>query len=250
MINQGKNVPEKTIAAVPFSNKEHPITQEFIDSYIEKPGKKRTWFGPEFYNCLPLTVGNQYGFIIKAGFNFAFTWNGGNDPSDLSISTEYPPEVVKDMWPAIGTHFGHGILTVNLPFTLRTPPNVNLININQPNIITPNLTTMTGVVEADNLRRDFSINLKVTIPDILVNVYKDAPLAAVLPIPRYFGDAFTVIPGSDLFDEETIQEEIQAAQDAYEYRRTTEKTLPNQIGKHYMKGMDVYGNPFPDHQRG
>jgi hypothetical protein len=108
---------------------------------------------------------------------------------------------------------------------------------------------MTGVVEADNLRRDFSLNLKLQMPDFKTFIPKGSALAAVLPIPRYFVDKFSVLPGSSVFNDDILKNETKACQDAYSYRKTEEPKTQFNVGQHYLKGTDVYKNRFNDHQR-
>jgi hypothetical protein len=249
MINDGKNnVPEKTIALF-MDRKDFPtFTKNRVPNVLSKPSKKRSWFTPHFYRCLPLTIGNQYGFIVTTEFNFSFEWNGGDSNNDLFFNFDMPQEEVDKLSPSIGTHFGHGIITVNLPFTLRTPPGVNIMTINPPNYIIPNITPMTGVVETDNLRRNFTFNLKVQIPNIRVEVPKGAPIAAFIPIPRYFSDQFNLKFAEDIFTKEQIEEEIKAREDFLRHRNEVEPTLPNKVGRFYFRGEDVYGNKFLDHQ--
>ena len=79
MINQGMNVPDKKILIF-FNDKKTENNfngNDRISNIIEKPGKTREWFDANFYRCLPLTIGNQYGFIIKSEFDFSFIWDGG-----------------------------------------------------------------------------------------------------------------------------------------------------------------------------
>jgi hypothetical protein len=248
MINQGNNVPDKTIAV--FTDGVHTFLQhndkKRLFNIIDKSPKKRDWFTPHFYRCLPLTIGNQYGFIIKSEFDFSFIWDGGDSPESVAF---FLNEDTNEKHPRIETHFGSGIITINPPFTLRTPPGVNLMTINPPNYIIPNITVMTGVVETDNLRRNFTFNLKIQIPHIKVTIPAGTPLAAIIPIPRYYADEFELKHAEDIFDEKTINEEMQADIDTDIYRKEIETTLPNNVGKHYMQGKDVYGNKFPDHQK-
>jgi hypothetical protein len=123
------------------------------------------------------------------------------------------------------------------------------MTINPPNFIIPNITVMTGVVETDNLRRNFTFNLKIQIPDIEVNIPAGIPLAAFIPIPRYYADSFELKMADELFSKEVVEEEVTAENDAIIKRETVELLTKNQVGKDYLKGNDVYGNPFPDHQR-
>ena len=97
--------------------------------------------------------------------------------------------------------------------------------------------------------RNFTINLKIQIPHVKVTIPAATPLAAIIPIPRYYADDFELKYAEDIFDEETINEEVQANMDTDIYRTEIEPTLPNQAGKHYIRGVDVYGNKFSDHQK-
>lgn len=247
MINQGKNVPDKTIAV--FSNViSSPFSEERFNSIVKPNSKKREWFTPHFYRCLPLTIGNQYGFSIASEHDFEFWWDGG-DALD-SIKMKYQDNYFSDeLQPEIDSHFGNGILTMNLPFSFRTPPGINLMTINPPNYVLPNITVMTGVIESDNLRRDFTFNLKIQMPNVRIQITKGTLLASFIPIPRYFADSFSLKRAEDIFDEETVVEELNATNDSYLNRTEVEKHLPHQVGKLYFKGKDVYGNEFPDHQK-
>jgi hypothetical protein len=249
MINDGINdVPDKTIAI--FTNpKVHDkkLLKERILGMVKKPDKKRDWFSPHFYRCLPLTIGNQYGFTVSSEFDIGIEWNGNDGKEDTRIYIDH--NVDKPVYPNISSHFGHGIVTVNTPYFFRTPPGVNLMTINPPNYIIPNVTVMTGVVETDNLRRNFTFNLKIQIPNIRTFIPAGYPLAAFIPIPRYYGDGFNLDFAENLFSKEIIDEEIKADGDAGKYRDEVEPNLKNGVGKHYMQGKDVYGNIFKDHQK-
>jgi hypothetical protein len=249
MINDGINdVPDKTIAVfIAPNNYDKDLTQDRIINMVKKPDKKRDWFDPHFYRCLPLTIGNQYGFTVSSEFDTNFEWNGGNDPKDIQFYLN--EKVDHSYYPNISSHFGHGIITINTPYFFRTPPGVNLMTINPPNYIIPNVTVMTGVVETDNLRRNFTFNLKIQIPNIKVTIPAGYPLGAFIPIPRYYCDEFNLDFAENIFTKEIVDEELEAGKAASEYRKKVEPNLKNGVGKHYMQGKDVYGNKFKDHQK-
>lgn len=249
MINQGKDVPEKTLAVFPVPRLMKEMTEQSIYDIIKPSPQKREWFNPHFYRCLPLTIGNQYGFTIYSGFEFTVGWDGRDEVDGVTVEVPNSYEENIGKWPAVSAHFGYGIVTLTLPFDLRTPPGVNLMTINPTNVVLPLLTVMTGVVETDNLRRDFTINLRLQIPNTKVTILKGTPLATLLPIPRYFADEFKLTMAEELFDSETVKEEIDAEYASFVKRRDVEKNLRNKVGKDYMRGQDVYGNKFPDHQR-
>lgn len=249
MINDGINdVPDKTIAVF-YDDTVSELKRSSIEKIIQKSPKKREWFTPHFYRCLPLSIGNQYGFTVSSEFDIEFMWNGGDNPEDLQFKFFEDGEVLSTMYPRIESHFGSGIITINPPFTLRTPPGINLMTINPPNFVIPNITVMTGVVESDNLRRNFTFNLKVQMPWCIVKIPKGTPLAAFMPIPRYFGDSFELKFAEDIFSDEVVVEENQAIRDADLSRSTVEVLNSHGVGQHYLFGRDVYGNEFDDHQK-
>jgi hypothetical protein len=108
---------------------------------------------------------------------------------------------------------------------------------------------MTGVVEADNLRKNFTFNLKIQIPNIKTTIPAGWPLAAFMPVPRYYCDEFNLDFAENLFDGDIVNEELKAENDAGQYRANVEINLKDHVGKHYMQGKDVYGNKFKDHQK-
>jgi hypothetical protein len=240
MINDGiNNIPEDSICLFPIED----ISRDRIDKIFYKMDKKRDWFSPHFYNCLPLTVGNQYGFTIASEYDFEVMWDGGNYEENLLITY---PNGHDGFYPKLSTTFGYGILTIELPFIIRTSSGINMMTINTPNSILPNITPMTGVVETDNLRFTMTINLKMQIPGIPVRIIAGTPLATIMPMPRYFQDNFTISYGSDIFDASLVDQEKIAYLKALDKRQIDANN--DKPSKDYLKGRDVYGNKFNDHQ--
>lgn len=246
MLNDGvNNVPNKVIAVFTAKTVPDPITYDRFTKIVKKPDKKRDWFSPHFYHCLPLVIGNQYGFVVSCEFPFSIIWDGTDNQDCIKI---FGPKSNKGLYPIVMSHFGSGILSLELPVTLRTPPGVNLLTFNPPNHLIPNLTVMSGVIEADNLRHPFTFNLRVGIPNIQIDVPEKTPLAAFLPIPRYFGDAFSLKDADKLFSSEILEQESKAMEDASLKRKKEDPYLPNKVGRRYFRGVDMYNNPFNDHQ--
>jgi hypothetical protein len=248
MINDGiNNVPDKTIALFDFADGE-------ASKLIKKPSSKREWFSSHFYNCLPLAIGNRYGFEIVSGFDFNILWNGGHDRSDTNVSPVLIQEDKNILFAqTVSSHFGHGIVTIHTSLVFRTPPGVNLIATGPINTVLPNITPLTGVIESDNIRNTFTVNLKVNQPDVLIHIPKGTPLATLIPIPRYFGDKFEIKNSLDIFNKEIFEEES----DIYTkqcIRRDSDniKIHNNQEAKpdrDYFSGRDYYQNKFLDHQK-
>lgn len=248
--NKVSNTPDNIITVLfdPLRDDIDSSLKNTIFNLVKKPTKKRDWFSPHFYRCLPLTIGNQYGFVITNQFDFSFVWNGQDTRDSITFKFYEPMEEIDNKYFSVKSHFGHGIITISTPFILQTPAGVNLITINPPNHVIPNITVMTGVVEADNISMPFTFNLKIQIPNLEVFVPAGTPLAGFIPIPRYYQDSFSLKLAEDIFDEETLIKKEQAYADSSTHREEVEESLPNQVGRFYLNGVDVYGNRFKDHQ--
>jgi hypothetical protein len=263
MINQGRDVPDKTIAVFrdetyPYvneddksvvrviPNKPFPSFEE-VSKLLTKPPKKRSWFTPHFYRCLPLSIGNQYGFVLTLPFDIELTWDGTEPIEGVTVKSD------EDSYFKVISLFGNGIVTIITPYFLRTSPGVNLMTINPPNYVLPNITVMTGVVETDNIRGPFTLNIKLQMPGITTTLRKGMPISGILPIPRNFSDQFTLKDAADIFTQEEIDEENKANDDHSDLRFKTnieaKKTGIFKPDRFYMRGMDIYGNKFPDHQK-
>lgn len=246
MINSaGHEVPEGKIVCIP----EQPEFASSMLSVIEPlRGKgQRPALGEHSYHCLPVVVGNQYGFAIRSLVSWTAVWNGGPDPSDTRITLALEDEGNSLQY--VQTHFGAGIVTVQNRFHFRTPPGVNLMVTDAPNCFHFNLSNLFAVVETDNLRRDFTFNLKIVKPGVEVSVKKGDLISAIIPIPRYFVDDFEVISGTDVFSEEILRQEQLQGDKFAKFRREDDQAKPHQVGKLYWRGRDADGARFPDHQR-
>lgn len=253
IINQDEDlvVPEKTIAVFPLIPDDG--VEEFdmdFNSFL-KPlnmDHKRGWFHPDFYHCLPLSIGNMQGFSVSVPFDFDIIWNGGNSVDDISIIKDSSyDKFVGTNAVNVKSEFGYGIVTIHLPITLKTPPGVNLMTIAPPNFPVVGLSPMTGVVESDNIRFTFTVNIKVDIPNIIIRIQKDAPLAAILPIPRYFCDSFELKNANEIFTKDVVEDERLAVD---EHGDSRDFYNENKLGVDslYYKGMDIRKNKFKDHQ--
>ena len=208
--------------------------------------KKRDWFVDHAYFCLPLVIGNQYGFAIKSLHTFSVFWDGGSASNNVKIELLDKP--FNSHYQFVRSHFGMGTVTIQNRFTFRTPPGVNLMTINPPNYWIDGIQHMTGVVETDNLRRDFTFNLKITRPNQTIHIKKGDLVGCVIPVPRYFIDSFDLVKGEDIFTEEQIEEERSVMQEFGKERSTRDRSMPHGNGRRYFNGEDVRGSRFQDHQ--
>ena len=93
--------------------------------------------------------------------NFTVFWNGTKDDAEINFLDEEGAEKQN-----IINGFRNGVVTIQNHFSLKTPIGINLMTIQPPNMFIEGCTSMTGVIETDQIRRDFTFNLKVTVPNL------------------------------------------------------------------------------------
>ena len=235
-------VPKNKIIVVPHELQNDGFYKEVIEPLKGNP--KRDWFDSHFYYCLPLTIGNQYGFIVKSLIDCDIIWDGTKNNAEIFFidNSNINKQIIK-------TGFGSGIITIQNMFALKTPVGINLMTIQPPNMFIPGCVSMTGVIETDNIKRDFTFNLKITVPNFKISIRKGDPLGAFLPIPRYFVDQFDLALITDLFPVEIHQNEIDESQDLSNERQTIDLSRPHNSGRRYFNGTNTDNSKYQDHQK-
>jgi hypothetical protein len=235
-------VPDNTVLVVPHVLSNDGFYKEVIVPLKGNP--KRDWFTPHFYYCLPLTIGNQHGFMIKSLIDFDIIWDGteSNPQIDFINNDNSDKQIIQ-------TGFGSGVVTIQNRFALKTPPGINLMTIQPPNMFIPGCVSMTGVIETDNIRRDFTFNLKVTVPNLKISVRQGDALGAFLPIPRGFVDNFEVKNIQDIFPVEIHENEINETSALSLERNTVDKNRPHESGRRYFNGIHTSGEKYINHQK-
>jgi len=255
IINQkdGLVVPDNTIAFFPVASSKgiEPFNLKDIELFLKplKNTHKRDWFTSHFYKCLPLAIGNMQGFVFSLPYTFSVFWNGNNNLEDLSIKFGEDAKIYEGkniIMPS--STFGNGILTIYFPLTLKTPPGINLMTIAPPNFPTPGLSPMTGVVESDNLRFTFTLNIKVDLKNVEIVIQKNTPIVGLIPIPRYFCESFELKNAYEIFNENVVNQEIQVVEKHANHREINNKKTPTVYDRVYYNGEDIEGNKFKDHQ--
>jgi hypothetical protein len=241
----GFEVPDNTILVVPTSQNNDGFYKEVI---LPLKGEiKREWFNPHFYYCLPINIGNQYGFVIKSLRDFEVTWNGLMETeNDLDINFLNDDNAEKQF---IKGGFSNGVLTIQNCFGLKTPAGVNLMTIQPPNMYIPGCVAMTGVIETDQIRRDFTFNIKITIPNYKITVKKGDALGAFIPVPRYYVDSFDLGLVTDVFDRSIHANEVDDGIELSRQRNSDDLAKPHKSGRKYFNGMHAYGEHYKDHQK-
>jgi hypothetical protein len=238
-----KDIIKDTLLVITNNDMDKKTAENLIENL--NGNKKRDWFVEHAYFCLPLTIGNQHGFIVKAAYDFSVFWDGGNHLDNVIVKYEEKATYGQ----IISSHFGMGTFTIQNPWMIRTPKNVNLLVMNPPNFYIDGIIHMTACIETDNLRRDFTFNLKITRPKQWINIKKGTPIGYMLPYPRYFIDNFTHKIDEEGISREIIEKERSTAQLFGKERSQIDSKYRGGVGGRYMRGEDIYGNQFEDHQK-
>jgi hypothetical protein len=242
-------VPKNKILLIPITKKNININKKYK---IVKPlnlYRKREWFTSHFYKCLPLSIGNMQGFSVSLPFELNLIWNGGLDNDSIHFNfLEQDKEIIEDCEVYVSSHFGNGIFTVNLPFIIKTPSEVNIMTTSPPNYPLPGLSPLCGVVETDNLKYTFSLNIKVDIPNVWIKILPNSPIIGILPIPRLFCDQFDIIDDINKMDSNFVKDQKEVAKEHAVVRDFLSTLDTNGLDKTYFNGTDIRGNKFFNHQ--
>jgi hypothetical protein len=240
MINENNPIPENKLVYL-NADPEYSEEKQPINSMIISPPVKRDWFDNYWYHCLPITIANQYGYALVVNKDVEFFLKD-------ELSFIYISKDLEDVYPKVRVGPGHGLISIDFPFSIRTSPGINILITNPFNHFMENLSTITGVFEGDNLRRHLNVVLKVLKPGV-AKIKKGDTIATFFPIQRYFVDNFELINGENIFNENDLLDEENAMYDFKLRKHYRENFLENTLDKTYFNGYDVYGNKFKDHQK-
>lgn len=130
--------------------------------------------------CLPIGVANEAGWWILNPSRFEVVWTGERNELGVSDpSTGRPPAL-----PYLNTGFGHGILTVLVPFLFRTAPGWDLLARGPSNLPRHGIQALEGLVETDWSVAPFTMNWQFTAPDTPAVFEVGDPLCQVVPMER------------------------------------------------------------------
>ena len=79
--------------------------------------------------CLPVLLANQSGWFLLNPHTIEVSWSGGPGLGDVAVryvDVEAGTESIPMSARLAGSHFGHGILTWQVPYIFRTSPGYNL----------------------------------------------------------------------------------------------------------------------------
>jgi len=151
---------------------------------LEPASTRRLWMDKTVagfaYHCLPLTMANSMGWVIRCPVTFWAEWNGETTHHN-SMRLGFQ-ETAHD-WPhAIHSHFGLGIITFQLPWLFRTDEKgVGLIARGLPNYFKPNCHALEGYTETWWNPFTFTMNWKIIAPHTPVLFERGDPICFIQP---------------------------------------------------------------------
>ena len=128
--------------------------------------------------CLPLLIANQAGWVVLNPEPVRVVWDGTDVIDGVAI------EPLGAGAAAASSHFGHGILTWNLPYLFRTPPGYNLLVRGPANWPKDGVTALEGIVETDWAVATFTMNWKLTRAHLPVTFDAGEPICMIVPQRR------------------------------------------------------------------
>lgn len=135
--------------------------------------------------CLPLLMASEAGWVLLNRTPFSVVWTGEEDPA--AVRVEFEEEEPR---PGVHSHFGHGVVTFDVPYLFRTAPGWNLLVRGPANLPKDGIWPLEGLVETDWAVANFTMNWKLTRPGHPVEFARDEPFCMILPQRRGELEAF------------------------------------------------------------
>lgn len=238
VVKQSRKLIAYQICASPMRILPAPRTRKWMDDTDQSFANR----------CLPLLMANQHGWTISAGQTFEAFWFGAKDKGSMKI----------DLIDAVGhktavsTHFGHGIITWQMPWLFRTPPGWNLLVKGPANLPKDGVCYLEGLVETDWNPATFTFNVILTRPKHKVRFEKDEPLCMIVPQQRQQLDEWypEILPlqGNQALNAEYNTWQASRAKFNAALERRDPTVLKQKWQKDYFQGHSVTGQPAKEHQ--
>jgi hypothetical protein len=202
--------------------------------------------------CLPLRIANQAGWFILNDRKIEVMWNGGIRRGDVAIRV-YKHGLSEDISKEellVSSHFGHGIVTWQIPYLFRTPPGYNLWVRGPTNWCKDGACPLDAIVETDWSEATFTMNWKITRPGIPIVFDEEEPICMISPCIRGSVEEFQP-EIRDIADNEILK----VGYELWNSSRTAfNKELRSPDAKagyqaHYYVGKTLSGKSFSQHQR-
>lgn len=203
----------------------------------------RDWYSREMYHCVPLCIAGQLGWTVLNAGAFDVTWDGSDGPEGVTGDSEGGH---------VASHFGHGLLTVNPGFYVRTPPGIDLLVKAVPNLPKDGVSWLEGLIETDWFEGSFLVSARLTRPGQTVRWERDEPLFQILPYPRGWLEQFTtevVTDGDDHAAFFAVADEWERARHVLAERLARGEVPVPSFDARYRRGVRQDATPAPASHR-
>jgi hypothetical protein len=195
--------------------------------------------------CLPLMMANQAGWQLLNPYAFQVVWTG--QASKESILMSYAADVVEPL-PA-SSHFGHGILTFQIPMLFRTSPGWHLMSKGPANLPKDGIVALEGITETDWSVATFTMNWQITRPNKTIAFAIGEPFAQLIPIRTRDLETFepNLAPLESAPELETAYHTWRISRDKF----NADLSVPGSTAsttkwqKHYIRGTSPTGDSAP-----
>lgn len=179
--------------------------------------KRRAWMNNTTkafaYHCMPLTIANEHAWGVPSPGHFEAEWNGGPDQEDMLIN--FDADSFNFEW--VSSHFGNGVLTINVDFILKTERGISTYVRGVPNYFKKGIHPLDAIIETDWLPYTFTYNYIFTEPG-RVSFEKDEILFSFFPVRRTWIESFDLV-------EKNIQDNVEFYKQYKEYDTARAKRL-------------------------
>ncbi len=216
------------------------------------------------YRCLPMVMANQAGWMIPCPIDFTVQWSGGRKREDLwfNFGSRQPVDQFSFQVSVgatenegdcrITSHFGNGIVTFQIPYLFRTPPEINLWVKGPSNFVKDGACALEGIVETDWLASTFTMNWKLTRPGLVVEFKRGEPICMIVPVQRGLAESLephqALITTNPKLDSEHRAWHAGRKEFVENLRRDPVAASKGGWEKDYFQGRGQSGDYFEGHQ--
>lgn len=221
MNEKPQTVPADTIYVMPLPGADPSVIKRIRPARPTRQWMDRT---PNryAYRCIPLGAANTMGWEILNPVACEFYWSGMTDHRRMHVWTPRP-----DHW-APHSHFGSGVITWQLPFLFRTPPDYGLAITGPANHDKAGIVPLDGFVRTDWLPYPFTMNWRITEARTTIRFEEGEAIGRIFPYPLGVLDEFRIEARSLKEDpalHARFQEWIKTRREGYESRSRAEEEL-------------------------
>lgn len=124
-------------------------------------------------------MANEGGWFILNTVGFTATWNGGDKVEAVTFDVDESGSGL-----LVESLFGFGIISFTIPYLFRTPSGVELLARGPANWPKDGACALEGLVETDWAVATFTMNWKLTRPEMPVRFDVDEPFCMIVPQTR------------------------------------------------------------------